>query len=146
MSTSEPGPITRTTVVEELKQDPEGMKFVHEDDKDLVTNVLFGMAHVHEDISELVLEVLDFPTYYNVTAHVLTGIIHLHDMQKFEGYNAVLVKKVYYDIQSNLYVVQILKNSVHNSALSNDIRTVGAHTLGPRLQKKRRLSSIFGLG
>jgi len=140
----ESGPIERTTVYEKLKEKPVGWDDVHEDDIRLVNDVFLQLARINGRRANLVMEVLTFSTYYNVTAHITTGMILLHDMQKVKNYNNVLIKKVYYDIEANLCVAQVEKMSAHNRTLDSDITVTKAIPNGR--PKKRRLADFFGLG
>ncbi len=146
------GLIKRTTYVEELKKDPEGIKYVLQDDKELVYHVLFGIIHQHEDLgADLILEVLDYPVYYNITGSVTKGNIHLFNMQALADINVRLINKVYYDTAQRILVVQVAKSSMHNHALESRNRLVPRHGNGigkPRakLPKQSRIASILGWG
>ncbi len=150
------GPIKRTTLIEELKKDPEGIKYVLEDDKELVYHVLFAISHQYEKLgADLILEILDYPAYYNITGSVTKGNVYVFNMQALSDLNVVLVNKVYYDTEQRILVVQVAKSSIYNQTLESSSR--GGNRLVPRQNggigrqrtkpvRRSMIASLLGLG
>lgn len=140
------GPITRVTVVETLRHEPDGMRNVRDEDRDLVIHVLLTLAHQYERLGDTaVLDVLDYHTCYTVTITVPSGSVFLHHFQELAALSTTLVKKIQYDIGQQLVVVQVEKESTHNRTLIP--RTPGGGIGKPRHSQKKRgglLSSFLG--
>ncbi len=139
----ESGYIEDTVTTRRLLIEPTGLKDVHEDDIRLVKDVLFSIVDINKRQVGLVLEIIHFPVYYNVTAHVTTGIVQLYDMQFVKNINKILIKKVYYDIEASLWVVQVEKNSAHTRTL--DDNTTTAVSVSNGRPKKRSRLAFMGL-